>query len=136
MRYKTKYSESEEFTVYRYFHYTPRQLGIRGFLATTCAAITIFLLIPLPDEIIVIPAIAKALQHAFQLEFNSAIGYAYGIYKSIGLVFLCLALLFGAQYLRDALLAKVKYVKDTHHKVQNYVQNGHSTLKETLARKR
>jgi hypothetical protein len=134
-KFKTKYSESDEYTVYRYYHYTPRQLGIRGFLATVCAAIAIFILVPFPDEIVVIPAIAKALQHAFQLEFNSAIGYAYGVYKAIGLIFLGLALLFGAQYLRDALLAKVKHVKDTERKVRHYVQNGHSTLKH-LARKR
>jgi len=138
MRYnfRAKYSESDEYTVYRYYHYTPRQLGLRGFLATVCTAIAIFILVPFPDEIVVIPAIAKALQHLFHIaEFNSAVGYAYGIYKSIGLVFLGLALLFGAQYLRDALLAKIRHVKDTQRKVQHYVQNSHSTLKH-LARKR
>ncbi|MFN7088809.1 MAG: hypothetical protein ACK4NX_03285, partial [Candidatus Paceibacteria bacterium] len=111
MRYKTKYSESEEFAVYRFFHYTPRQLGIRGFLATTCAAITVFLLTPLPDEIFIIPALAKALQHLFSMEFDTATLYAYGIYKSIGILFLLLTLLFGAQYLRDAIIAKTKDIR-------------------------
>ena len=135
-KFKTKYSESEEYTVYRYFHYTPRQLGIRGFLATVCAAITIFVLFPFPDELFVIPALAKALQPVLNLEFDTAVVYAYGLYKIIGLIFLGLALVFGAQYLRDAFLAKMKYMKETPKKVQDYVQNGHSNLKKKLARKR
>jgi flagellar biosynthesis protein FlhB len=123
MRYKIKYSESDEFVVYRYFHYTPRQLGVRGFLATVCAAITVFLLIPLPDEIIIIPAIAKALQCFTELEFKSAISYAYIIYKSTGICFLCLSLLFSGQYLRDALWAKIKYFKNIKRTIQNIQNN-------------
>jgi len=139
MRYKfrAKYSESDEYTVYRYYHYTPRQLGIRGFLATVCTAIAVFILFPFPDEIVVIPAIAAGLQHSFHIaEFNDAISYAYGVYKLIGFIFLGLALLFGAQYLRDALLAKVKHVKDAQQKVNRYAREGHRTLKRKLSRKR
>jgi len=135
-KFKTKYSESEEYTIYRYFHYTPRQLGIRGFLATVCAAITIFILFPFPDEFFVIPIMAKSLQPFLHLGFDAAVVYAYGLYKAIGMVFLAFALLFGAQYMRDALLAKARYVKDTHTKVKSYVKNSHRTLQKKLARKR
>ena len=135
-KFKTKYSESEEYTVYRYFHYTPRQLGIRGFLATVCAAIAIFLLLPLPDELFVIPPLAAIFQFIMEIGYNAAAVYAYLAYKGIGLAFLGLALLFGAQYVRDALLAKARYVKDTHTKVKSYVKNGRRTLQKKLARKR
>ena len=136
MRYKTKYSESEEFTVYRYFHYTPRQLGVRAFLATTCAAIAFFMLVPLPDDVIIFPAIAKAIQHISPMEFKQATFYAIVIYNGIGVCFLGASCLFGTQYLRDAVLAKKKMIQDTHKKMQTYVQNGHKTLQETLTRKR
>ena len=139
MRYKfrAKYSESDEYAVYRYYHYTPRQLGLRGFLATVCAAIAMFILLPFPDEVVVIPAIAAGIQCSFHVaEFNTAIAYAYGLYKAVGLIFLGLAFLFGAQYLRDALFARIKNVKDTQKKVQYYAEKGHKTIKRKLSRKR
>ena len=136
-KFKAKYSESDEYTVYRYYHYTPRQLGIRGFLATVCAAIAIFILVPLPDDIFIIPAIAKGVQHIFSIaDFHSAVVYAWASYMALGLFFLSLALLFGVQYLRDALLAKMKYVKDAQQKVNHYARESHRTLKKKLARKR
>jgi len=136
MRYKTTYSESGGYTVYRYFHYTPRQLGIRGFLATTCAAIAFFCLVPLPDDVFIYPAIAKALQHISPMEFKQATFYAIVIYNGIGVFFLGMSCLFGTQYLRDALLAKTRHIKETQQKMQEYVQNGHKTLQQRLARKR
>ena len=136
MRYKTRYSDADGYTIYRYFHYTPRQLGVRGFLATTCAAVTFFILIPLPDELFVIPAIAKSLQFMFPMDFDAATVYAYGVYKGAGLLFLGMTVLFGTQYLRDALLAKIKHVKAAQEKVQSYVQSGHRNLQQKLARKR
>ena len=136
-KFKAKYSESDEYTVYRYYHYTPRQLGIKGFLATVCAAIAVFILLPFPDEIIVIPAIAAGLQYAFQLaEFSAALAYSYMVYKVIGFIFLGLAFLFGMQYMRDALFAKMKQVKDAQQRVQHYAEKSHKTIKKKLARKR
>ncbi|MEM2874160.1 MAG: hypothetical protein QW063_01785 [Candidatus Nanoarchaeia archaeon] len=129
MRYKTKYSESEEFTVYRYFHYTPKQLGVRGFLATICAAITVFLLTPLPDEIFIIPVLAKAWQYVLQLELDTAILYAYGTYKGTGILFLLLTLLFGAQYLRDAIIAKTKAIKEMRNKLNGHLKEVHKAVK-------
>jgi hypothetical protein len=136
MRYKTRYSESGEYTIYRYFHYTPRQLGIRGFLATTCAAIAFFCLVPLPDDVIIYPAIAKALQHIAPMEFKQATFYAIVLFNGIGVFFLCMTCLFGTQYLRDALLAKARMMKDAQKKMQTYVQNGHKNMQQRLARKR
>ncbi len=136
MRYKfrAKYSESDEYTIYRYYHYTPRQLGLRGFLATACAAIALFLLIPLPDELFVIPPMAAAFQTFLHVEFHMATIYAYATYKAIGLIFLGLTLLFGVQYLRDALFAKIKHVKDAHKKMQHYAEEGHKTIKNAHKR--
>ena len=124
MRYKfrAKYSEDEDYVVYRKFHYTPRQLGIRGFLATTFAAIAVFLLIPLPDELIVIPPIAAAIQHLTSIETANATFYAYALYKSIGLIFLALAFILGAEYVRDALFSKARRIhregKELHSKIR------------------
>jgi hypothetical protein len=136
MRYKTKHSESGEYTIYRYFHYTPSQLGIRGFLTTTCAAIAFFILIPSADDILLLPVIAKALQHVSPMEFNKATFYAIVTYNGIGVFFLGMTCIFGAQYVRDAILAKMKAAKETHKKMQVCVQNGHKNLQQRLARKR
>lgn len=129
--YKVRYSEDEDIIVYRKFHYTPRQLGIRGFLATVFTALAIFILVPLPDDIFIIPAIAKGVQHLFNIvDFHSALVYSYAFYMALGLLFLSLALIFGAQYLRDAFFAKMKHVKDARKKMQYYAEEGHRTMKD------
>jgi len=108
MRYKIKHGEADEFRVYRKFSYRPNSLGLRGFLATTFAAIAIFLLIPLPDEILVVPALAKGFQHLLQIEFARAATYAYLFYKSIGIIFLILAVILGGSILLERFKKKVR----------------------------
>src|SRR3990172_13098300 len=131
-RFRVKYSESEEYIVYRKFHYSSRGHGIRGFLATTFSAVAIFLLMPLPDEIIVIPALAKLVISLQPMEFSSAAIYAYGIYKGLGLLFLALALVFGVQYLKESFDKKVRHIKKAHKDIGRNVKNAHAKTKATV----
>jgi type II secretory pathway component PulF len=132
-KYRAKYSESEEFIVYHKFRYNSVQRGIKGFLATTFAAISIGLLTPLPDEIFVIPAIAKFFQGVMpHLELNTATLYAYGAYKGIGLLFLILTMIFGVQYLRDAFAKKKRHIKKLHHGLKTRTRNVHEKTKATV----
>lgn len=137
-KFKTRYSEDEDVIVYRKFHYTPRQLGIRGFLSTTFAAIALFMLVPLPDELIVIPPIAAALQHLAEMEAAKATFYAYALYKSIGLIFLTLAFILGAEYVRDALFSRARKIhrdgKELHSKIKEtgeHFDKLHGHIKKT-----
>jgi len=121
--YRAKYSESKEYVVYQKFRYSAKKQGIRGFLATTFAAISIGLLTPLPDEIFVIPAMAKGFQSFMPgLALDTAAAYSYVTYKGIGALFLILTLIFGVQYLRDAIREKQKHVKDLHDKAKRTVK--------------
>ena len=132
MRYKTRNSESKEYIVYRKFHYTPRQRGIRGFLATTFAAMAIFTLLPLPDELIVIPALSKLVISLQPMELSSAAIYAYGIYKGLGILFLAIALIFGVEYVLDAFRSKVQHIKKAHKDLHRNVKAAHDKTKATV----
>ncbi len=124
MRYKfrTKYSESDEYTIYRHYHYTPRQLGIRGFLATVCAAIGICILLPSPDELVVIPPLVAVIRHLVTVDLAMATVYAYSIYTMVGLILLAAAFILGAEYVRDALFSEAKNMRKNGKKLHNKIK--------------
>ena len=132
MRYKTKHSETDRYIIYRKFHYTPRQLGIRGFLATFFASVAIFILIPLPDEFIIIPAFSKLVMLFVDVNLKTAAIYAYVIYKVLGVLSLTTSIVFGAEYLRDAFFSKVRDVQKMQKELENNGKELQSKVKQAL----
>ncbi|MEM4713941.1 MAG: hypothetical protein QXQ79_00125 [Candidatus Nanoarchaeia archaeon] len=116
IKYKFKSPDGGEYILYKY--YTPRQAGIRGFLATFCAAVSVALLTPLPDEFITVPAAAKLVQYFIDADYETSLVYGYFLYKGIGILFLVLASIFGMQYLRAAWAKKLADVDFTFKKIK------------------
>lgn len=108
MRYKTPHSSDSDYVVYRKFTYNPRSHGLKGVLATIFTALAIFILLPLPDDLIIVPAIAKAISHFSGLPFIKAATYGYLAFESLGVLFLVVAVILGGSFILESIKANVK----------------------------
>gem|GEM_PF-3372411 len=121
-KFKIKHYDDKNLIVYRKFYYTPRQAGLRGFLATLFAAVALFFLIPAPDDVLEVSAISKVLNHFFGIQGKEAFIYAYIIDEGVGVIFLCLSLLFGYEYVREVWARKKRELEHTAKTLTSTIQ--------------
>ena len=107
-KYRIKHSETDTHIVYRKFTYErQKQLGLIGFLAVVLMSVGIFLLIPTPEDILTIGAIANFLAGHYALANGKSIFYALILYKGSGALIVLAAIVLGGAYIKNLMLAKI-----------------------------
>ena len=104
MKFKIEHSDTDEFKVYRKFHYSTNpllKLGIKGFSAVVLLAIGSYFVLPTPDEILTMPVLAKVFSKFFQVSFSKGLVYAFLAYKAIGVILIICAAILGGKYIQD-----------------------------------
>ena len=106
--YRIKHAETATHIVYRRFTYKQqKQLGMIGFLSVVLMSIGIFLVLPTPEDIISIGAIAEFLVKHYGIANGKSILYALIISKGTGGLLILISLLLGGTYIKNMMLLKM-----------------------------